>query len=57
MRDTLRHWPEYLMEAAGLGIFMVVACAFGTLLEYRLPVRQTITITTMGLGHFMTLDP
>jgi hypothetical protein len=24
MRDALmRHWPEYLMEAAGLGIFML----------------------------------
>jgi glycerol uptake facilitator-like aquaporin len=29
-----RHWPEYLMEAAGLGLFMVSAAAFGTLLEY-----------------------
>jgi aquaporin Z len=28
------HWPEYLMEAAGLGAFMISACAFGTLLEY-----------------------
>jgi aquaporin Z len=27
------HWPEYLIEAAGLGVFMVSACAFGTLLE------------------------
>ena len=29
-----RHWPEYLIEAAGLGVFMVSACAFGTLLEF-----------------------
>jgi aquaporin Z len=29
-----KHWPEYLMEAAGLGIFMISACGFGTLLEY-----------------------
>jgi aquaporin Z len=37
------HWPEYLMEAAGLGIFMVSACGFGTLLEYPAsPVRQAI---------------
>ncbi len=28
------HWPEYLMEAAGLGIFMISACVFGTLLEH-----------------------
>lgn len=29
-----QHWPEYLMEAAGLGLFMVSACTFGTLLEH-----------------------
>jgi aquaporin Z len=28
------HWPEYLMEAAALGMFMVSACAFGVLLEH-----------------------
>src|SRR5690349_6064544 len=26
-------WPEYLMEAASLGIFMLSACVFATLLE------------------------
>lgn len=35
MRQALhRHWPEYLMEAAGLGIFMLSACAFTVLLYY-----------------------
>ncbi len=29
-----KHWPEYLMEAAGLGIFMVSACVF-TILFYH----------------------
>jgi aquaporin Z len=28
------HWPEYLMEAAGLGIFMVSVCVVCTLLEH-----------------------
>jgi aquaporin Z len=28
------HWPEALMEAAGLGLFMISAGLFGTLLEY-----------------------
>jgi aquaporin Z len=28
------HWPEYLMEAGGLGLFMLSACGWGTLLEY-----------------------
>ena len=27
------HWPEYLMEAAALGTFMVSACVFGVLLR------------------------
>ena len=27
-----QHWPEYLSEAAGLGAFMVSACAFAALL-------------------------
>jgi aquaporin Z len=27
-------WPDYAIEAAGLGIFMMVACAFGTLLGH-----------------------
>jgi aquaporin Z len=37
------HWPEYLMEAAGLGIFMISVCVVDALLEYPLsPVHQTI---------------
>ena len=27
------HWPEYLMEAAALGMFMISACAFGVVLQ------------------------
>jgi aquaporin Z len=38
-----RHWPEYLMEAAGLAVFMVSAGLFGTLLGYPgSPVHQAI---------------
>ena len=29
-----KHWPEYLMEAACLGLFMVSACSFAVLLEH-----------------------
>ena len=45
MRDALgRHWPEYVMEAAGLGLFMLSACLFTTLIEHPgSPVRQAIT--------------
>jgi aquaporin Z len=33
--DALRsHWPEYLMEAAELCLFMISACVFGVLLEH-----------------------
>jgi aquaporin Z len=28
------HWPEYLLEAIGLGLFMLSACAFTALLEH-----------------------
>lgn len=43
-RQALReHWPEYLMEALGLGLFMVSACAFATLLEHpSSPARQVL---------------
>jgi aquaporin Z len=38
------HWPEYLMEAAGLGIILISACVVDALLEYPLsPVRQTVS--------------
>jgi aquaporin Z len=44
MRDALkRHWPEYLMEAAGLGLLMMSICAFVVLLEHPAsPVEQAI---------------
>ena len=60
MRDALkRHWPEYLMEAAGLGIFMVSASVFTMLLYHpaspvvknlpeELP-RRALTGLAMGL--------
>ncbi len=37
------HWCEYLMEAGGLGIFMISACAFTTVIEHPgSPLRQWI---------------
>ena len=43
-----KHWPEYLMEAAGLGIFMVSACFFTVLLEYpHSPVHLAIADPTL----------
>ena len=48
--DRLRsHWPEYLMEAAGLGIFMVSACAFGALLWH--PDSPVSRLVADGVGR------
>ena len=38
-----QHWPEYLAEAAGLGLFMVSACLFGALLWHPgSPIAQAV---------------
>ena len=44
MHDALkRHWPEYLMEAAGLGLFMISAGVCATMLEHSgSAVREAI---------------
>jgi aquaporin Z len=44
MPEALRHhWPEYLMEATGLGLFMLSACFFATILGHPAsPVPQAI---------------
>ena len=44
MLDALKdHWPQYLMEAWGLGVFMVSAAVFTALLEYPVsPAQQAI---------------
>jgi aquaporin Z len=44
MTDALkRHWPEYLMESACLGLFMISAFTFGAILEYPgSPFHQAI---------------
>ena len=54
-----KHWPEYLMEAAGLGLFMVSACTFALILDHpasivrnAIPnsfVRRTLGGMAMGL--------
>jgi aquaporin Z len=53
------HWPEYLMEAAALGTFMISACVFGVLLGHPASavhqaiesdvLRRIITGIAMGL--------
>jgi aquaporin Z len=43
--DRLRlHWPEYLAEAIGLGLFMISASVFASLIEHPAsPVRQAVS--------------
>lgn len=42
------HWPEYLMEAALLGAFMVAACGFTVLLEHPAsPARTALPDATV----------
>jgi aquaporin Z len=47
-RALANHWPEYLMEAAGLGLFMISACVFVVLLEHPSSlVHQTLSDATL----------
>ncbi|HEV8615673.1 MAG TPA: aquaporin [Methylomirabilota bacterium] len=43
------HWPEYAIEAAGLGLFMVSACMFGTLLGH--PASPVVHALPEPLGR------
>ncbi len=55
-----RHWPEYLMESAELGIFMISACVFTALLEHpaspalRLIPDAFVRNTLIGLAMALT---
>jgi len=55
------NWPEYLMEAAELGLFMVSACSFTVLLEHPAsPVRQMLAspllrMALVGIAMGLTL--
>src|SRR5437016_1489226 len=55
-----RHWPEYLMEGAELGIFMISACVFTALLEYpaspalRLIPNSFVRNVLIGLAMALT---
>jgi len=55
------HWPEYLMEGAELGILMILACCFATLLEYPAsPLHEALSNvavrrTLMGVAMAATV--
>ena len=48
-----KHWPEYAMEAACLGAFMISACVFTTLLEHP-SSRVHQAIESVGLRHALS---
>src|SRR5688572_27694807 len=59
--DALKHhWPEYVIEGAGLGLFMISAFTFGTILEHPdSPIHQAISSPVlrrflMGLAMGLT---
>jgi aquaporin Z len=60
LRAIQEHWPEYLMEAWGLGMFMVSAGLFATLLEYPQSAAHqaladpTLRRALMGLAMGLT---
>ncbi|ABB57601.1 aquaporin family protein [Synechococcus elongatus] len=60
LRALKHHWPEYLIEAWGLGLFMVAAGVVGTLVFYpQSPAYQAIADpflqrVVMGLGMGLT---
>ena len=61
MFDTFRrHWPEYLSEAAGLGLFMLSACSFAVVLSHPASPLATgvpselIRRTAMGIAMGIT---
>lgn len=55
------HWPEYLIEAAALGVFMISACVFGTLIwhpsspVYGLLDAPLAQRAVMGVAMALTL--
>src|SRR5215472_16060456 len=48
----LRHnWPEYLMEAAAIGLYLFFTCFFATVLQHpNSPIRQAITSAIVRRG-------
>ncbi len=61
MKATLKsHWPEYLIEAWALAMFMISACLFTALFEYPgSPLYHVVTTEWVRRGwigvHFMGL--
>jgi aquaporin Z len=49
--DALKnHWPEYLIEGACLGLFMISAFSFGTIFEHPASPHPLMRRFLMGLA-------
>ncbi len=49
LRVLREHWPEYLMEAAELGMFMISACVFATIVGHPAsPLAEALPHPTIG---------
>jgi len=56
MRDALRfHWPEYLIEATGLGLFMMSASLFAVLLFHPGSLAAETMLGSLGRRTLMGL--
>src|SRR5215831_18303239 len=60
MSDLRRHWPEYVMEASLLALFMVSAATFATLFQHpaspasHLLMGGALSRAPMGLAMGLT---
>jgi len=49
------HWPEYLMEGGGLGLYLFVACVVATLLQHPASIVQQSISSGVARGALMGL--
>jgi hypothetical protein len=62
--DTLRvaarlrlHWPEYLMEAGEMSLYMFCACSFATLLQHPASLEPKFKTTLKKALPIWVSDP
>ena len=48
VRSSRLHWPEYLMEAAELGLYMLYTCAAATLFQHPASPIRHIIVSDIG---------
>jgi len=50
-----RHWPEYLMEAAALGLYLCAACVVATLLQHPASIVRQFVSSSLARRAMMGL--